>query len=132
MFKSRAYRHPSEIPILILTFLLSVAVVVATAFMTQCLSFLLVLLILGAAVYTTYAMPTQLIRKAALASPEIQTRADFEQALDKIDAQSGAFLNKLMELLRSHPNMMKRVNALKAYAASPDYASLQAKVDSNL
>jgi len=28
--------------------------------------------------------------------------------------------------------MMKRVNALKAYAASPEYASLQAKVDSNL
>ena len=43
-----------------------------------------------------------------------------------------AFLNKLMELLRSHPNMMKRVNALKAYAASPEYTSLQAKVNSNL
>ena len=270
MFKARAYRHPSEIPILILTFLLSIAVVVATAFMTQCLSFLLVLLILGVAVYTTYVMQTQLIKNAALvspegspeldkvvrlcaqrlqpgslnvyvaseeamnaytfgfsnpknvvlyeplvramnpqelafvlghemghislghtwlyplvgglagsrapslgmryilyliflcwtracefscdragllacgslddavsalvrlASPEIQTRADFEQALDKIDTQGGAFLNKLIELLRSHPNMMKRVNALKAYAASPEYTSLQAKVNSNL
>ena len=53
MFKARAYRHPSEIPILILTFDKLIAELDSTAFMTQCLSFLLVLLILGVAVYTT-------------------------------------------------------------------------------
>jgi len=269
MFRTTAYRHPSEFPILLLTFLVSIVVVVISAFLTQCLSLLIVVLILGISIYSSRAMQTQLMRKALLVSPErspelakvvqvcekrlqpgplevyvlrenvvnaytfglsqtkaivlyepmlrimssgelafvlghemghvslghtwlntiigglagspsplgigyimylvfqrwsracelscdragllacgnlnlavsalvrlaapkIQTQAEFEQALTMIDAQDDAFVNRLAELFQSHPMIIKRINALKQYAASPEYASLQANVDKNL
>ncbi len=269
MFRTTAYRHPSEFPILLITFLISIAVVVLSAFLTQCLSLLVVVFILGASIFSSRAMQAQLMRKAFLVSPErspelenvvqicekrlqpgsldvyvvrenvvnaytfglsatknivlyepmlrimgrgelafvlghemghvslghtwlntfigglagspspfgigyimylvfqrwsracefscdragllacgslnlavsslvrlaapkIQTQAEFEQALTMIDAQDDAFVNQLAELFQSHPMIIKRINALKEYAASPEYASLQANVDKNL
>ena len=67
-----------------------------------------------------------------LAAPKIQTQAEFEQALTMIDAQDDALVNQLAEMFQSHPMIIKRINALKEYAAGPDYASLQANVDRNL
>jgi len=269
MFRTTAYRHPSEFPILLLTILISIAAVVVTAFLTQCLSLLVIVFILGASIFSSRAMQAQLMRKAFLVSPErspelasvvqlckkrlqpgslevyvvrenvvnaytfglaetktivlyepmlrimsggelafvlghemghvslghtwlntivgglagspsplglgyimylvflrwsracelscdragllacgslniavsalvrlaapkIQTPEEFEQALTMIDSQDDVFMNRLVELFQSHPLIIKRINALKEYAASPEYASLQANVDKNL
>ncbi len=67
-----------------------------------------------------------------LAAPKIQSQAEYEQALTMIDAQDDAFVNQLAELFQSHPMIIKRINALKEYAASPEYQSLQASVNQNL
>jgi len=269
MFRTTAYRHPSEFPILLLTILISIAAVVVTAFLTQCLSLLVIVFILGASIFSSRAMQAQLMRKAFLVSPErspqldkvvqvcarrlqpgplnvyvvrenmvnaytfglsetknivmyepmlrimnagelafvlghemghvalghtwlntfvgglagspspfgigyimylvfqrwsracefscdragllacgslnyavsalvrlaapkIQSQAEYEQALTMIDAQDDAFVNQLAELFQSHPMIIKRINALKEYAASPEYQSLQASVNQNL
>jgi hypothetical protein len=41
-------------------------------------------------------------------------------------------VNQVAELFQSHPMIIKRINALKAYAASPEYQLLQASVNQNL
>lgn len=64
---------------------------------------------------------------AALSNP-----ASLERALRSIEAEDDSLFNNLNELLATHPMIVKRIQRLRRYAASPQYRGLQARVDGNL
>ena len=74
MFRSTAYRHSSEYPILFVTLLLTLGVVLLTAMLTQCLSLLLILLMFAFTIWSTNAMQKTLMAKAFLVHPQTDPR----------------------------------------------------------
>lgn len=67
-----------------------------------------------------------------LAAPNIRNQAEFEHAMAAIDAQDDILANQFVELFQSHPMIIRRINALKAYARSTEYSRMQAAMDQNL
>jgi Zn-dependent protease with chaperone function len=54
---------------------------------------------------------------------------NWQQTLRRIDAEDDRLENNLAEMLSTHPMIIKRLNALREYAASPEYKRLQAQVN---
>jgi Zn-dependent protease with chaperone function len=52
-----------------------------------------------------------------------------QQALRQIEAEDDHLQNSLRELLSTHPMTIRRLDALRQYAATPEYRRLQAQVD---
>ncbi|MFU8827585.1 MAG: M48 family metallopeptidase [Brevefilum sp.] len=67
-----------------------------------------------------------------LAAPEIRTQHDFERALALIDAEDDLAANRLAEVFQTHPMLIRRINALRAYAHTGEYQRIQAGVNRNL
>jgi Zn-dependent protease with chaperone function len=57
------------------------------------------------------------------------TVQDWQQALRRIEAQDDHLENNLLEMLSTHPMTIRRLDALRQYAASPEYQRLQAQVN---
>jgi Zn-dependent protease with chaperone function len=53
----------------------------------------------------------------------------WQQALRRIEAEDDALENNLLEMLSTHPMTIRRLEALRQYAVSPEYRRLQAQVD---
>jgi hypothetical protein len=53
-------------------------------------------------------------------------------AYSQIDSEDDTWMGSLGEALSSHPMLIRRINELRRYAASPQYQRLQALVDQNL
>jgi Zn-dependent protease with chaperone function len=66
------------------------------------------------------------------AGAEARTRADLERALQYIEAEDDHVLGNLGEMLTTHPMTIRRIEALRRYAASSEYRRLQALVDRNV
>ncbi len=60
------------------------------------------------------------------------TPAEQQLALVRLDAEDDDPANVLGELLSTHPMIVRRIDALRRYAASADYRRLQALVDQNV
>lgn len=67
-----------------------------------------------------------------LSAPNAKTAQEFDTALARVDAEDDTLVGQLQESFQSHPLIIKRINALKAYAASPEYRQLQQAMDRNL
>ncbi|MBW6466465.1 MAG: M48 family metallopeptidase [Brevefilum sp.] len=67
-----------------------------------------------------------------LVKPEIRDQRDFERALALVDAEDDSAANRLAEAFQSHPLVIRRINALRDYARTPEYQALQAGMNRNL
>lgn len=67
-----------------------------------------------------------------LVAPDIRTQDDFSRALALIDTQDDSTSNRLAEAFQSHPMLIRRINALRDYARTPEYQRFQAAVNHNL
>ncbi len=67
-----------------------------------------------------------------LAAPEIRTQRDFERALALIDAEDDLAANRLAEVFQTHPMLIRRIKALRAYARTREYQHIQAGMNRNL
>ncbi len=67
-----------------------------------------------------------------LVAPNIQNQAEFEHALKLADAEDDSASNKLAELFQTHPMIIRRINALREYARTAEYHTLQARMNQNL
>jgi Zn-dependent protease with chaperone function len=61
----------------------------------------------------------------------IQNQGDLAQALRSIESQDAGMLNRVQEILSTHPVIMRRIQALRRFAASSHYTRLQARVNQN-
>lgn len=61
-----------------------------------------------------------------VAGPSGLSRAGLERAYRQIDAEDDTWLGTLNETMASHPMLIRRINELRAWAASPDYQRLAA------
>jgi Zn-dependent protease with chaperone function len=66
------------------------------------------------------------------AGPRARTRADLERVLRQIDAEDDHPLSGLSESFDTHPMTIKRIEALRRYAASPEYQRLRAAMAANV
>ena len=66
-----------------------------------------------------------------VAGPRGLTHQGLELAYRQIDAEDDTFLGSLGEALGSHPLLIRRINQLRGYAASPEYRRLQNLVNQN-
>jgi Zn-dependent protease with chaperone function len=66
------------------------------------------------------------------AGPRARTRADMERALRRIDAEDDHPISELGEALATHPMTIRRIDALREYAASDQYRRLQPLVNQNV
>ena len=67
-----------------------------------------------------------------LAAPNIRNQQEFERALAVLDAQDDQMRNRLMEVFRSHPMLIRRIEKLQEYARTEEYRWLQAGVNRNV
>lgn len=63
-------------------------------------------------------------------SAALHSSQAWERALQQIDAEDDRLENTLGEMLSTHPLIVRRLKALRTYAASPEYMSLLARLDS--
>ena len=63
-----------------------------------------------------------------LVAGDIRTNAEFQRALQLIEQEDDSVSNLLAESLSTHPMIVKRIQQIKDYAASPEYLRLQAQV----
>ncbi len=68
--------------------------------------------------------------KLATGKP-IFSQEGLAQALRLVEAQDDSIINKLEEVLSTHPLIAKRIQALQRYISSSQYKKLQARVDQN-
>lgn len=67
-----------------------------------------------------------------VAGPAGKTQTGLELAYRQIDAEDDTVLGSLGEVLGTHPMLIRRINALRSYAASEQYRRLQALVNQNV
>ncbi len=67
-----------------------------------------------------------------LAAPEIRNQRDFERALAAIDAEDDLASNRVAEAFQSHPLLIRRIDALRAYARTAEYQRILAGMNSNV
>lgn len=58
----------------------------------------------------------------------ISTQAEMDRAMAVVDKEDDDITNVVAEMLATHPMIIKRINELKKYAASPEYSRLQAEI----
>ena len=71
-----------------------------------------------------------LVRLAA--GTEAHTQSDLQRVYRLLDAEDDHILSNLSETLTTHPMMIRRINALRRYAASSEYRRLQALMNRNV
>jgi len=59
----------------------------------------------------------------------IRSRQGWQQALERIETEDDRVENNLGELMSSHPMIVRRLQALREYAATPEYQRLLAQVN---
>jgi Zn-dependent protease with chaperone function len=57
--------------------------------------------------------------------------ANLERALQSIEVEDDSLINNLEELLATHPMIVKRIQQIRSYTATSEYASLQARLNKN-
>jgi Zn-dependent protease with chaperone function len=67
-----------------------------------------------------------------LAAPDIRSQRDFDRALALIDAEDDNASNRLAEVFQSHPMLIRRINALRAYTHTAEYQRIQVGMNRNL
>lgn len=58
---------------------------------------------------------------AQLAAGDLNTQAEVQRALELIDREDDSFSNQMLELFSSHPMIIKRIQQIRQFAASPEY-----------
>lgn len=66
-----------------------------------------------------------------LVAPGADTAAELQAAYQQLDAEDDNPWNNLVEGLASHPMLIKRIEALRRYAGTQEYARLQARMASS-
>jgi len=61
----------------------------------------------------------------------VQSQAELQRALQVIEREDDSVLNQLGETLSTHPMIARRIEQIRKYAATSDYARLQAYVNGN-
>jgi Zn-dependent protease with chaperone function len=59
----------------------------------------------------------------------VSSQQAWQQTLRRIDAEDDRLDSNLSEMLSTHPMIIKRLQALRSYSASPEYQRLQAQVN---
>lgn len=67
-----------------------------------------------------------------VAGPQALTSQGLQLAYRQIDAEDDTFLGNLSEAFGTHPMVIRRIQELRRYAASPEYRRLQERLDQNL
>ena len=67
-----------------------------------------------------------------LAAPNIRSQHDFERALALIDAEDDQASNRLAEVFKTHPMLIRRINALRDYIHTAEYSRVQTGMNGNL
>jgi Zn-dependent protease with chaperone function len=62
---------------------------------------------------------------------QMQTQGDLAQALRLMEAQDESMINRMQEILSTHPLIVRRIQALRQYATSSQYKRLQVRVCQN-
>jgi Zn-dependent protease with chaperone function len=66
-----------------------------------------------------------------LVAGSLQSQAELQHALQVIESQDDSVLNQLGETLSTHPMIARRIEQIRKYAATAEYVSLQAYVNTN-
>ncbi|MGD0005727.1 MAG: M48 family metallopeptidase [Anaerolineaceae bacterium] len=66
-----------------------------------------------------------------LVAGSLQSQAELQRALQLIEHQDDSVLNQLGETLSTHPMIARRIEQIRKYAATAEYATLQAYVSTN-
>jgi Zn-dependent protease with chaperone function len=61
----------------------------------------------------------------------MQSQGDLAHALRSIEAQDDTMINRMQEILSTHPMIARRIQALRRYSASSQYKRLQARLNQN-
>jgi Zn-dependent protease with chaperone function len=61
----------------------------------------------------------------------MQSQGDLAQALQLLEAQDDSMISRVQEILSTHPMIVRRIQALRSFAASSQYKRLQARVNQN-
>ena len=61
----------------------------------------------------------------------VQSQGELAQALRLIETQDKSMINQMQEMLSTHPLIVRRIQALRRFAASSKYMSLQTRVNQN-
>jgi Zn-dependent protease with chaperone function len=64
-----------------------------------------------------------------LVAGSVQSQAELQRALQVIEREDGSVLNQLGETLSTHPMIARRIEQIRKYAATAQYAQLQAYVN---
>jgi Zn-dependent protease with chaperone function len=67
--------------------------------------------------------------KLAGGASAIRSARGWQQALHRIEAEDDHFENNLREMLSTHPMIIRRLDALRQYAASPEYQRIQEQIN---
>jgi Zn-dependent protease with chaperone function len=67
--------------------------------------------------------------KLAGGSSAIRSIQGWQQTVHRIEAEDDHIENHLREMLSTHPMIVRRLDALRRYAASPEYQLLQAQIN---
>ena len=62
---------------------------------------------------------------------KMQTQGDLAQALRLLQDQDDSMIDRVQEILSTHPMIVRRIQALRSYAVSSQYKRLQARVNQN-
>ena len=63
-----------------------------------------------------------------LVAGEVHTQVEMQRALQVIERQDDSVMNVLAETLSTHPMIVRRIEQIRKYTATPEYRQLQAKV----
>ena len=66
-----------------------------------------------------------------LVAGSVQSQAELQRALQVIEREDDSVLNQLGETLSTHPMIARRIEQIRKYAATTQYAELQAYVNGN-
>jgi Zn-dependent protease with chaperone function len=64
-----------------------------------------------------------------LVAGSVQSQAELQRALQVIEREDDSVLNQLGETLSTHPMIARRIEQIRKYAATTQYAQLQAYVN---
>ena len=67
--------------------------------------------------------------KLAGGTSALHSAQGWQQALHQIEAEDDHFENNLREMLSTHPMTVRRLDALRQYAASPEYQRIQEQIN---
>jgi hypothetical protein len=119
LIRAAAYRYSGEQGILLRTLLGVITVIAVTSTVTACTGFLVIVLVVGMTYFSNRSHYQALVR-----SPQ-----DLRHALQSLPREDDTLAGNLAEVFATHPRRLPRIQALREYAATPDYRRLQTKMD---